>query len=66
MKKTKSYYIDIITNVLTKIYSDDVKSVCNIVCAQADKDYKYLYAQLNNTIKELNELKENFKKELNV
>ena len=42
MKKTTKY-LDIATKLLTEIYKDDLPTVANIICAQADKDYETIY-----------------------
>ena len=42
MKKTTKY-LNMATKLLTYIHKDDIATVANIVCAQADKDYEAIY-----------------------
>lgn len=65
MKKT-SKYLDMATKLLTYIYKDDIATVANIVCAQADKDYEYIYNSLEALEKNIIELKNNLKDEGNL
>lgn len=65
-KKDNKKYLNIATNLLTHVYENDTKMVCNIVCSQADKDYEYIYNSLEALEKNIIELKNNLKVEGNL
>ena len=62
MKKTTKY-LDIATKLLTEIYKDDIARVANIICAQADKDYKTIYKCLKSTKDEIEAIEYKLKQE---
>ena len=38
--------MNIATKLLSDVYKDDIATVANVVCAQADKDYETIYNQI--------------------
>ena len=65
MKKTTKY-LDIATRLLTEIYKDDLPTVANIICAQADKDYETIYNQIKALKNEIVKIENNLKQEGNL
>ena len=65
MKKTTKY-LNIATKLLTYIHKDDVATVANIVCAQADKDYETIYNQIKALKNEIIKIENNLKQEGNL
>ena len=65
MKKTTKY-LDIATKLLTEIYKDDLPTVANIVCAQADKDYETIYKSLKSIKDEIESIEYRLKQEGNL
>lgn len=65
MKKTTKY-LNIATKLLTDVYKDDVATVANIVCAQADKDYDTIYKCLKSVKDEIESLEYRLKQEGNL
>ena len=62
MKKTTKY-LNIATKLLTEIYKDDLPTVANIICAQADKDYETIYKILKATKDEIESVEYKLKQE---
>ena len=54
------------TKLLTYIHKDDVATVANIVCAQADKDYETIYNQIKALKNEIIKIENNLKQEGNL
>ena len=52
MKKTTKY-LNMATKLLSDVYKDDIATVANIVCAQADKDYETIYKCLKSVKDEI-------------
>ena len=65
MKKTTKY-LDIATKFLTEIYKDDLPTVANIICAQADKDYETIYKCLKSIKDEIESIEYRLKQEGNL
>ena len=65
MKKTTKY-LDIATKLLTEIYKDDLPTVANIICAQADKDYETIYKILKSVKDEIESIEYKLKQEGNL
>ena len=65
MKKTAKY-LNIATKLLTEIYKDDLPTVANIICAQADKDYETIYKILKSTKDEIESIEYKLKQEGNL
>ena len=65
MKKTTKN-IDIATRNHTEINKDDVATVANIVCAQADKDYETIYKCLKSVKDEIEAIEYRLKQEGNL
>lgn len=65
MKKTTKY-LDIATKLLTEIYKDDLPTVANIICAQADKDYETIYKCLKSIKDEIESIEYRLKQEGNL
>ena len=65
MKKTTKY-LNIATKLLTEIYKDDLPTVANIICAQADKDYETIYKILKSTKDEIESIEYKLKQEGNL
>ena len=65
MKKTTKY-LNMATKLLTYIHKDDVATVANIVCAQADKDYEAIYNQIKALKNEIIKIENNLKQEGNL
>ena len=65
MKKTTKY-LNIATKLLTDINKDDIATVANIVCAQADKDYETIYNQIKALKNEIIKIENNLKQEGNL
>ena len=65
MKKTTKY-LNIATKLLTDIHNDDIATVANIVCAQADKDYETIYNQIKALKNEIIKIENNLKQEGNL
>ena len=65
MKKTTKY-LNIATKLLTDINKDDIATVANIVCAQADKDYETIYNQIKALKNEIVKIENNLKQEGNL
>ena len=61
--KNTSKYLDRATKLLTEIYKDDIARVANIICAQADKDYKTIYTQLKSMKDEIEAIEYQLKQE---
>ena len=62
MKETTKY-LDMATKLLTEIYKDDIARVANIICAQADKDYKTIYTCLKSIKDEIEVIEYKLKQE---
>ena len=62
MKKTTKY-LNMATKLLTDIHKDDIATVANIVCAQADKDYETIYKILKATKDEIESVEYKLKQE---
>ena len=62
MKKTTKY-LNMATKLLTEIYKDDLPTVANIICAQADKDYETIYKCLKSTKDEIESIEYKLKQE---
>ena len=62
MKKTTKY-LNMATKLLTEIYKDDLPTVANIICAQADGDYETIYKILKATKDEIESIEYKFKQE---
>ena len=62
MKKTTKY-LNMATKLLTEIYKDDLPTVANIICAQADKDYETIYKILKSTKDEIESVEYKLKQE---
>ena len=62
MKKTTKY-LNIVAKFLTEIYKDDLPTVANIICAQADKDYETIYKILKATKDEIESVEYKLKQE---
>ena len=62
MKETTKY-LNIATNLLTEIYTDDIAKVASIIYAQADKDYKTIYTCLKSTKDEIEAIEYKLKQE---
>ena len=62
MKKTTKY-LDIATRLLTDIHRNEIATVANIVCAQADKDYETIYKILKATKDEIESVEYKLKQE---
>ena len=65
MKKTTKY-LNIATKLLSDVYKDDVATVANIVCAQADKDYETIYKGLKSLKDEIEAIEYKLKQEGNL
>lgn len=65
MKKTTKY-LNIATKLLSDVYKDDVATVANIVCAQADKDYETIYKCLKSVKDEIKSIEYGLKQEGNL
>ena len=65
MKKTTKY-LNMATKLLTYIHKDDIATVANIVCAQADKDYEAIYNQIKALKNEIIKIENNLKQEGNL
>lgn len=65
MKKTTKY-LDTATKLLTEIYKDDLPTVANIICAQADKDYETIYKCLKSIKDEIESIEYRLKQEGNL
>ena len=65
MKKTTKY-LDIATRLLTDIHRNEIATVANIVCAQADKDYETIYNQIKALKNEIIKIENNLKQEGNL
>ena len=65
MKKTTKY-LDMATKLLTEIYKDDLPTVANIICAQADKDYETIYKCLKSVKDEIESIEYRLKQEGNL
>ena len=65
MKKTTKY-LNIATKLLTDINKDDIATVANIVCAQADKDYETIYKCLKSVKDEIESIQYKLKQEGNL
>ena len=65
MKKTTKY-LNIATKLLTDANKDDIATVANIVCAQADKDYETIYNQIKALKNEIIKIENNLKQEGNL
>ena len=65
MKKTTKY-LNIATKLLTEIYKDDLPTVANIICAQADKDYETIYKGLKSLKDEIEAIEYKLKQEGNL
>ena len=65
MKKTTKY-LNIATKLLTDANKDDIATVANIVCAQADKDYETIYNQIKALKNEIVKIENNLKQEGNL
>ena len=65
MKKTTKY-LNMATKLLTEIYKDDLPTVANIICAQADKDYETIYKILKSTKDEIESIEYKLKQEGNL
>ena len=65
MKKTTKY-LNIATKLLSDVYKDDVATVANIVCAQADKDYETIYKCLKSVKDEIESIEYKLKQEGNL
>ena len=65
MKKTTKY-LNIATKLLSDVYKDDVATVANIVCAQADKDYETIYKCLKSLKDEIEAIEYRLKQEGNL
>lgn len=65
MKKTTKY-LNIATKLLSDVYKDDVATVANIVCAQADKDYETIYKCLKSIKDEIESIEYRLKQEGNL
>ena len=65
MKKTTKY-LNIATKLLSDVYKDDVATVANVVCAQADKDYETIYKCLKSVKDEIESIEYRLKQEGNL
>ena len=65
MKKTTKY-LNTATTLLTNVNKDDIATVANIVCAQADKDYETIYNQIKALKNEIIKIENNLKQEGNL
>ena len=65
MKKVTKY-LNIATKLLSDVYKDDVATVANIVCAQADKDYETIYKCLKSVKDEIESIEYKLKQEGNL
>ena len=65
MKKTTKY-LNIATKLLSDIYKDDIATVANIVCTQADKDYETIYKCLKSVKDEIESIEYKLKQEGNL
>ena len=65
MKKTTKY-LNMATKLLTDANKDDIATVANIVCAQADKDYETIYNQIKALKNEIIKIENNLKQEGNL
>ena len=65
MKKTTKY-LNMATKLLSDVYKDDIATVANIVCAQADKDYETIYKILKSTKDEIESIEYKLKQEGNL
>ena len=54
------------TKLLADIHKDDIATVANIVCAQADKDYETIYKQLKSMKDEIEAIEYKLKQEGNI
>ena len=54
------------TKLLTEIYKDDLPTVANIICAQADKDYETIYKGLKSLKDEIEAIEYKLKQEGNL
>ena len=64
--KNPTKYLDMATKLLTYIHKDDVATVANIICAQADKDYETIYKILKSTKDEIESIEYKLKQEGNL
>ena len=58
--------MNIATKLLSDVYKDDVATVANIVCAQADKDYETIYKCLKSVKDEIESIEYRLKQEGNL
>ena len=65
MKKTTKY-LNMATKLLSDVYKDDIATVANIVCAQADKDYETIYKCLKSVKDEIEAIEYRLKQEGNL
>ena len=65
MKKITKY-LNIATTLLSDVYKDDIATVDNIVCAQADKDYETIYKCLKSVKDEIESIEYKLKQEGNL
>ena len=65
MKKTTKY-LNIATKLRSDVYKDDIATVANIVCAQADKDYETIYKCLKSIKDEIESIEYKLKQEGNI
>ena len=65
MKKITKY-LNIATKLLSDVYKDDIATVANIVCAQADKDYETIYKCLKSIKDEIESIEYRLKQEGNL
>ena len=65
MKKTTKY-LNIATKLLSDVYKDDIATVANVVCAQADKDYETIYKCLKSVKDEIESIEYRLKQEGNL
>ena len=65
MKKITKY-LNIATKLLSDVYKDDIATVANIVCAQADKDYETIYKCLKSVKDEIESIEYKLKQEGNL
>ena len=65
MKKTTKY-LNMATKLLTEIHKDDLPTVANIICAQADKDYETIYKCLKSVKDEIESIEYKLKQEGNL
>ena len=65
MKKITKY-LNIATKLLSDVYKDDIATVANVVCTQADKDYETIYNQIKALKSEIIKIENNLKQEGNL